>query len=199
MQETPWQRATGARGADYDAKFKALEHAGQHIHGEADFVASLGVTSVIDAGCGTGRVAIELARRGLHVIGVDREPNMLRSAQEKAPQLTWHLADLATMQLNDPSANDQLQLFEAIVLAGNVMIFLDPGTASAVVMNLARHLCPAGLLIAGFQLRQGLALDAYDDDARLAGLRLKERWATWERRPWYEGCDYAVSVHERIC
>ena len=197
MHETPWQKATGARGADYDARFEALEQAGQHVHGEADFVASFGVTSVIDAGCGTGRVAIELARRGLHVVGVDRERNMLRAAQEKAPHLTWCLADLATVQINDPLANNQLQLFEAIVMAGNVMIFIDPGTAQSVIKNLARHLCPLGLFIAGFQLQQGLCLKSYDDDARRAGLHLKERWATWDRKPWYEGCDYAVSVHYR--
>ncbi|MCZ6876499.1 MAG: class I SAM-dependent methyltransferase [bacterium] len=197
MQETPWQKATGASGAHYDDKFKALQHAGQHIHGEADFVASFGVTSVVDAGCGTGRLAIELARRGINVIGVDRERNMLRSAQEKAPHLTWHLANLATVQLNDPMANNQLQLFEAIVMAGNVMIFIDPGTARPVMMNLARHLAPAGLLISGFQLQQGLCLDSYDDYAKQAGLHLKERWATWDRKPWYEGCDYAVSVHYR--
>jgi 2-polyprenyl-3-methyl-5-hydroxy-6-metoxy-1,4-benzoquinol methylase len=197
MQETPWQKATGASGADYDAKFRALEHAGQDVHGEADFVASFGVTSVIDAGCGTGRVAIELARRGIHVIGVDRERNMLRSAQAKAPHLTWCLADLATVQLNDPTANDQPQLFEAVVMAGNVMIFIDPGTTLAVMINLARYLCPGGLLISGFQLHQGLGLDTYDDYANQAGLQLKERWATWERKAWHDACDYAVSVHVR--
>jgi hypothetical protein len=34
--------ADAPRGDDYDAKFTALERAGEDVHGEADFVASLG-------------------------------------------------------------------------------------------------------------------------------------------------------------
>ena len=34
----------------------------------------------------------------------------------------------------------QRYLFDAIVLAGNVMIFLAPGSEATVVANLARHL-----------------------------------------------------------
>jgi 2-polyprenyl-3-methyl-5-hydroxy-6-metoxy-1,4-benzoquinol methylase len=197
MEITPWQKATGARGEDYDAKFNALERSGRSVHGEADFVASLGVRSVLDAGCGTGRVAIELARRGLEVSGVDREAEMLRVAQVKAPQLDWYLADLGTVTLQDPNQEGQIRLFEAIVMAGNVMIFLDRGTEHQVVKNLARHLRPGGLLISGFQLQQGLAIETYDRFAEHSGLQLKERWATWDRQPWEAGCDYAVSLHQR--
>jgi ubiquinone/menaquinone biosynthesis C-methylase UbiE len=52
---------------------------------------------VLDAGCGTGRVAIELARRGIEIVGVDIDPGMLGSARRKAPELTWIEADLATV------------------------------------------------------------------------------------------------------
>lgn len=197
MATTPWQKATGARGEDYDAKFSALARRGQSVHGEADFVASFGVHSVLDAGCGTGRVSIELARRGIDVSGIDRESDMLQVARSKAPDLDWHLGDLSTVRLEDPNAKGVLRLFEAIVLAGNVMIFLDTGTESVVVANLARHLQPGGVMIAGFQLQQGLELAAYDDCAAQSGLQLKERWATWDRQPWHERCGYAVSVHQR--
>ena len=87
------------------------------------------------------------------------------------------------------------------------MIFLTPGTEPAVVANLARHLVPDGLLVAGFQLGYrftpagaqtgGLALADYDAIARSAGLELVERWATWDCRPWQAGGIYAVSVHRR--
>jgi len=83
-------------------------------------------------------------------------------------------------------------------MAGNVMIFVTPGTEAAVVANMARHLAPGGLLIAGFQLMRGrLALADYDAHAATAGLTLRDRWSAWERAAWQQGGDYAVSVHTK--
>ena len=39
---------------------------------------------IIDIGCGTGRHAIELARRGYYVVGVDLSESQLKRAREKA-------------------------------------------------------------------------------------------------------------------
>lgn len=162
---------------------------GRNVHGEADLVDGLAPTSVLDAGCGTGRVAVELARRGYDVVGVDLDPTMLAGARNKRPDLTWVVGDLATVDLG--------RTFDVVVLAGNVMIFLAPGSEGAVVANLARHLGPGGALVAGFQLQPGgLDLDVYDAHCRAAGLDHEGRWATWDRRP-FDGGDYAVSVHRR--
>ena len=69
------------------AGFRAA--AGQNIHGEADVVEALlaeyGGHTVLDAGCGTGRVAIELDRRGFPVTGVDADPDMLAAARDSPP------------------------------------------------------------------------------------------------------------------
>ena len=62
---TRWTREDVPRGDAYDRRFQQLEAAGADVHGEAAFVASFTPSSVLDAGCGTGRVAIELARRGI--------------------------------------------------------------------------------------------------------------------------------------
>ena len=180
----------GSRGAAYDARFARLAAAGHDVHGEASFVEALGVRSVLDAGCGTGRVAIELARRGLEVVGVDLDPEMLAAGRAKAPDLPFIQADLATLDLG--------RRFEAAVMAGNVMIFVRSGTEPAVVTSLASHLEPGGLLVAGFQLHPGgFDLPSYDACCAAAGLDLAERYATWERQPWRPGGDYAVSVHRR--
>jgi len=174
----------------YDRRWDELAAAGHNVHGEADLVERLGPRSVLDAGCGTGRVAIELARRGLDVTGVDLDPGMLDQARAKAPALPWVLGDLATLDLG--------RTFDAVVAAGNVMIFVAPGTEPAVLVRLAAHLAPGGLLVAGFSLRPGgLDMATYDRDAAAAGLELAERWATWDRQPSRAGDDYAVSVHRR--
>src|SRR4051794_3910652 len=183
-----WLNTDAIRGDDYDKTYIQREAAGQNVHGEADFVESYSPRSVLDAGCGTGRVGIELARRGIEVVGVDIDPGMLTTATNKAPDLEWHLSDLATVDLG--------RTFDAIVMAGNVMIFLTPGTEGAVLKNLARHLAPDGVLIAGFQLAMGyLDLDTYDQLAADAGLKLADRWATWHHDRFDGYSTYAVSVH----
>jgi SAM-dependent methyltransferase len=154
------------------------------------------VRSVLDAGCGTGRVAIELARRGLDVVGLDADPGMLSAARAKAPELEWVLGDLSDFGLSDDGGKQRR--FDAVVMAGNVMIFVVPGTEGAVVDHVAAHVRPGGVVVAGFQLIPGrLSLDHYDDLASSAGLTLAERFATWDRKPWTPGGDYAVSVHRR--
>ena len=121
---------------------------------------------------------------------------MLEVARAKAPELTWVESDLATLD----AASDRLDPpFDVAVAAGNVMIFLAPGSEAAVVASLARHLVPGGLLVAGFQLGPGrLPLAEYDEHAGAAGLTLADRWSTWEREPFAAGGVYAVSVHARI-
>ncbi|HUF53041.1 MAG TPA: methyltransferase domain-containing protein [Dehalococcoidia bacterium] len=183
-----WLRERTTSGDDYDARYERLAAAGEDVHGEATFVTRFEPGSVLDAGCGTGRVGRELARRGVEVVGVDIDEEMLATARRKAPDVDWRLADLSDVELG--------RAFDAIVMAGNVMIFLQPGTEGAVLANMARHLAPGGVLIAGFQLQTGrLTLARYDELAEAAGLVLAERWATWDCAPWLEGGDYGVSVH----
>lgn len=190
-----WDDTSAPRGDAYDARWRALEAQGRPIHGEADLVASLEPRSVLDAGCGTGRVAIELARRGIHTVGVDRDAAMLATARANAPHLTWVEHDLSTLDLADHGLPAR---FDVVVAAGNVMIFLAPGTERATVARLADHLPEGGSLVAGFSLshpQYGLA--RYDEDCAAAGLVPVDRFATWDRDPWQAGGDYAVSIHRR--
>lgn len=187
----PWGVSDADRGQDYDRRFAEIAATGIDMHGEAAFVEALGARSVLDAGCGTGRVGIELARRGLEVVGVDADPGMLSAARAKAPEIQWLEADLSTMDLGG-------RRFDVVVMAGNVMIFVVPGTEGAVLQRSAAHLRTAGLVVSGFQIVPGgLTLERYDDLAAAAGLTLTERFATWSRDPWVDGGNYAVSVHRR--
>ncbi len=179
-------------GADYDARFETLAEQGRYLHGEADLVMTLEPTRVLDAGCGTGRVAIELHRRGIPVVGVDADESMLAEARRKQPALGWHQLDLA----GDPIPGGP---YDLVLMAGNVLLFTRPGTESAVVANVASVLTPAGRLVAGFSLQPGgYDLTAYDAACIDAGLGLVSRWSTWAGAPCRPGIDdYAVSLHAR--
>ena len=203
----PWLATRNRTGAEYDAPYAARAAAGHNIHGEANLVTTLlqahfpspmatapETLHILDAGCGTGRTGIELARRGHQVTGVDLDPIMLEQARAKAPELVWHLADLATVTFDHH--------FACIVMAGNVMIFLTPGTEAAVLHNMAAHLAPGGLLVAGFESRppswSSLTPDRYANLAAAAGLTLVDRWAGWDREPWSADSNYALFVHKVV-
>lgn len=204
VERNPWLATRTRTGREYDAPYEARAAAGMDIHGEANFLMQLfaerfaaptadTALHLLDAGCGTGRIAIELARRGCQVVGVDLDEEMLKQARQKAPHLVWQQADLATMT--------QPGQFDGIVMAGNVMIYLTPGTEAAVLTNLATYLIPGGLLVAAFELTppswSQLTLPLYDHLAAAAGLTLVERWASWDREPWQPHHKYAVSVHRK--
>ena len=200
----PWLATRTHTGSEYDAPYEARAAAGMDVHGEANLIekllhSDLNQTNsakpfrVLDAGCGTGRMAIELARRGVNIVGVDLDEVMLTQARNKAPHLDWRLGDLSSIALDGS--------FDAIVLAGNVMIYITPGTEAATLVNMARHLKPGGLLVAAFELTRtswtNLTIDAYDQLAQSAGLTKVARWSTWEQASWSSADRYAVSVHRK--
>ena len=187
-----WMRSDVPRGADYDRRFEELAASGMDMHGEAALVDSYGPGSVLDAGCGTGRVAMELSRRGHPVVGVDVDEAMLAAARAKAPDLAWVHGDLA-----DP-ALDLGRTFDVVLMAGNVLIFVPVDSEDRVIANAARWLAPGGLLVTGYSLSPGgFGPRRHDALAAQAGLELQDRWSTWDRRPFSAGDRYAVSVHRR--
>ena len=173
-------------GEEYQKRFDALAAEGVDVHGEADFVMRFAPASVLDAGCGTGRVARELARRGVAVVGVDADASMVATARRLSPELDWRVADLSDFDLG--------RTFDIVLMAGNVPLFTPPGTQPDLVAGCARHVEPGGVLVAGFSLDRGYDVARYDGDCVAAGLGLVERWATWSCEPFEDG-DYAVSVH----
>jgi SAM-dependent methyltransferase len=188
QQWEAWRREVNL--GSYDERWRAMEAAGVNAHGEADLACRFVPTSVLDGGTGTGRVAIELARRGIDVVGVDLDTDMLAVARTKAPELTWVQADLATVDL--------ARQFDMALLAGNVLLFTSPHSEAAVVTRLASHLLPGGLLIMGFQLLPNrISPDQLDQWCLAARLEPVARWSTWDQEPFTKQSRYLVSVHRR--
>ena len=182
-----WLEETGGtRGAAYDEAFRELAASGADVHGEAAYVDALlrPGSRVLDAGCGTGRVGVELARRGHRVTGVDSDPSMLAVARTHAG-VRWLDADLAAL--------DHGERFDLVVAAGNVVVFLAPGTEPAAVGAMAAHLQPGGLLVCGWRTDR-LDVPTYDGWARAAGLAPVVRHATWQADPASASADWCVAV-----
>lgn len=197
---TRWSEVSGGLGAAtaYQRRFDDLAASGVDIHGEAAFVEALlpAPARVLDAGCGTGRVAIQLTSLGYHCVGVDSDADMIAVAQDRDPSTHWVRQDLSELQLRS-------QAFDLALLAGNVIPLLAPGTLLAVVRRLAAHLKPGGLLVAGFGLDEAhlppgcptTSLVEYDRACEVADLSFLRRYATWDRESWRPDSGYAVSVH----
>jgi len=203
-RSTRWSQISHASdGTKYASSFDSLEANGVDVHGEARFCASLVEpgSRILDAGCGTGRVARQLDDWGFECVGVDSDESMLQEALRSASGVDWLLADLAEMDLSEPPLSSP---FDLIVAAGNVIPLLAESTEHAVIGTLATLLLPTGLLVAGFGLHPDtLPLDwapvdlpSYDRWCADHELELIDRFATWDRAPYRDG-DYAVSVHRR--
>jgi SAM-dependent methyltransferase len=192
---TTWDPAT------YDEAWTRMAAAGIDPHGEVAFLTRLMLRrelspsiSILDAGCGTGRVAVELHGRGYRVEGTDVDADMLCEAMSKAPELQWTLADLAHLALG--------RTFDLVLLAGNVILFVDPSDRPFVAPSLRSHLCDGGLVVAGMQLAREdgrrVAVEQWDEWMRAAGFALVERFSTWDEEAWSDTADYVVSVHRAL-
>ncbi|MFJ4878550.1 class I SAM-dependent methyltransferase [Streptomyces sp. NPDC088745] len=202
-QRDRWAQLTdGQAGEDYARRFARLAESGHDVHGEAAFCAALlaPAARVLDAGCGTGRIAVRLAELGHRCTGVDIDSSMLAVARREAPAQEWLLGDLSRL--------DALGLepdFDLVLAAGNVVPLLAPGTEPTVVRHLASALRPGGLLVTGMGLDAAhlplpeptVTLAEFDRWCADAGLVLRQRCATWDADPYEDGGGYAVSVHAR--
>lgn len=97
--------------------------------------------SVLDVGCGTGRLACELAARGHRVTGADPAAAMLDIARARpgGARVAWVEAGAAALSL--------AARFDLIVMTGHVFqVLLDDGAVRAALANLRRHLAPGGRL-----------------------------------------------------
>ncbi|PZF83538.1 class I SAM-dependent methyltransferase [Jiangella anatolica] len=172
----------------YIERFRKLAADGADLTGEARLVDAMlpRGARVLDAGCGTGRIAGALHERGHTVVGVDVDPALIEAARTDYPGPRYLVGDLSELDLGET--------FDAAVMAGNVMVFVAPGTETDVLRRGGGHVVPDGFVIVGFHVNRHLALADFDRYAEDAGLRLEHRFATWDLRAWHDDADFAVSV-----
>lgn len=118
----------------------------------ADAVEPVSGQPTLDLACGTGNEALELARRGAEVTGMDGAPRLLEVAGERATSeglnATWVQSDLAELPFEDDS-------FE-IVTSVFGLIFTNAPKDSASEIN--RVLRPQGRIAFTSWVEEGLFL-----------------------------------------
>lgn len=119
---------------------------------------------VLELACGTGRLAIPLAQRGLAVTGIDYTPEMLALAREKAKakdaSVEWVEGDMRSFELG--------REFGSVLLLSNALWHLHELADFAACMRCVhRHLAPGGIFVLSLFV-PAIAILARDPDKRYA-------------------------------
>ena len=157
--------------AQYDADVAACEAAGDYpfagyteLHQQVfDIVHAREGVSVLDLGCGTGKLTARMVEAGHPVTAVDFSGQMLQAAAHNAPGATFVQGELA--QVPDLLTG---QTFDCII-AVYALHHLPDAEKYALLAALREHLNPEGVIVLGdvsFPDREGLEAvrEAYEED-----------------------------------
>jgi ubiquinone/menaquinone biosynthesis C-methylase UbiE len=119
----------------------------EHTRAEAEFISRLlhlpPGARILDAPCGEGRIARELAAKGYQLTGVDIAQDFLELARNKAKQrdltITFEQGDVRSLRF--------VNEFDAAICWGNSFGYFDDAGNAAMLQSLACALKPGGRLV----------------------------------------------------
>ncbi len=126
---------------------------------------------ILEVACGTGRVLVPLARAGFEVVGLDVSPAMLEIARAKV-EAAGLQARIRLVQADARSFALGERFGLAVVALNSFMHFVEDGDPERVLLAVARHLRPEGLL----------AIDLPNPEATLLAERDGALVHEWTRR-----------------
>lgn len=89
---------------------------------------------ILDAGCGTGALAIELAARGANVVAIDLAPSLVKLAEERTPAELRSKIDFRSGDMFDAALGN----FDHVVAMDSIIHYRAPEMLSVVRGFLAR-------------------------------------------------------------
>ncbi len=87
------------------------------------------VKTVLDVGCGTGRIPKLLNDKGYKVIGIDKSKNMIEYARKKYPKLEFHVGDVKEFSL---------EKYDAVIAMDSVLSYVQEDFEKA-LENMDQH------------------------------------------------------------
>lgn len=157
---------------------------------------------VVDVGCGSGRHAVEFARAGAQVLGVDASAAMLEKARQRLAHLPPSLASRITLVQGDAGTGVPAPAGQAdvVVMMFAVMGYLTTNTQLRTCLQSIRQgLKPGGLFI--FDVWHGPAVLSEGPSDRVAQWPLPSggvllRAAKSTIHPRLHTCDVSYQLHQ---
>ena len=131
--------------------------------------------SVLEVGCGSGRLARALADAGYAVLGLDASAAMVELARKHAPRARFEMRRLPTQR--NPGAPGGLPIADAVVSTGHVLNYLEAADLRAALRELAAAVRPGGLLALDLMTERFAERHARCD----CHARVEEDWAVFTR------------------
>lgn len=137
-------------------------------------------TSILEIGCGSGRVMIPLAEAGFRIVGVDESAEMLRIAEHRLrasphiPAERWSLvhADARALRLDEPQ-------FDMAIIALNTFLHNLTRDDQFATLRAARaHLSAGGLLVVDLPPNDEMAYQPDDGVFQLEATLIDPRAGT---------------------
>ena len=132
--------------------------------------------SVLEPGCGSGRMLEPLARRGIDVTGFDLSPEMIELARAR-------LRGSGQVLVGDMTDFDLGRTFDGAVCPINTLAHLSPAELGSHLECMARHLEPGGRYLAQVGLMDRESWDpaaAHQAEASRGETKLRWEWADVE-------------------
>ncbi len=107
-------------------------------------------TRVLEPACGTGRLVVELARRGYHVTGFDANPRMLAVAREKLTRRPGLGARVKEDRMEDFRVPGRFDLVHCLLSSFKYLLTEDASASH--LRRAADRLRPGGLFVLGIHL-----------------------------------------------